>query len=134
MGRGYVPNQLAVLASKHAVHCELIEIVTKTITLRYAFCDWNLTYVGTDWEGKSVLSVRYPEEDMTLAAHALMLHLAGNNSAIVALALSTPLANSQLRIFHAVFDPSTYQVIPNPILDCSLRVSHVDLINLANQD
>lgn len=136
MGRSYTAGQKAIMAGPVVPHCELIELETpQGTTMRWAVADWTVVVGGETYEGRGdAIGVKFPPEDMSLAAHPLMVQISSVNAAMTSFALSTPMANQRLRIKHAIFDPNTYVVQTPVALAWSGRVSHIDLTNLANQE
>lgn len=134
--RSYTPVQRGIMAFSHVPHCELIEMETpQGTTMRWATMAWTITVGGNTYEGRGdAIGVKIPAEDMTLAAHPLLLQLSSVNAAMTSFALSTPMANQRLRIKHALFDPHTYELQEPVALAWSGRVSHIDLTNLANEE
>lgn len=137
--RGYTINHTFAMREDVIRHCELIEIDVGTggalgepTTLRFAACGWDITHGGNIYPG-TCLGVEFPKEDLTLAANPCLVYLAGNNAVMTALALSVPMANQPLRVYHALFNESYQAIAPMP-LEFSGRVSHIDLNNVGNQD
>ena len=132
--RIYESTQFSRLTSRHVTHTEVIEIDTPHGTIRMNTSGWDLEFnTGTSFGGGSAIKIEYPDEDMSLAAYSCRITLSSMNPAITALALSTPMANRPVRIYHAILDDD-YRVMSPMLLDWSGRVSHIDLINIANSE
>ena len=131
--RSYTIDHTFAMREDVIRHAELVEIHLPNETIfRTACCGWDLTVNGELYPG-TCHGVEFPKEDLTLAANPLLVYIAGNNAVMTSLALSTPLANSQISVYHVLFNES-YQPIAPAALEFSGRVSHVDLNNVSNND
>ena len=132
--RIYESAQMLQLMGPHVRQTEVIEIDTPAGVIRMNTSAWDLQFVeGTSFGGGSAIKVEFPTEDMSLASHPCKLTLSSLNPSVTALALSTPMANRRMRIYHGIFDDN-YQLLPNMKLTWSGWISHLDLINLSSND
>lgn len=132
--RVYNNQQMPRLMSNHIAQTEVIEIDTPHGTMRMNTSGWDLQFVeGTSFGGGAAIKVEYPPEDLSLASHPCRVTLSSLNPSITALALSTPMANRRMRIYHGIFDDD-YQLLPGMLLAWSGWISHIDLSNMANTE
>jgi hypothetical protein len=115
MSRGLTTGQTNAIAQPHVAVVPLLEMIFDSGTLRLALNSFDIvsggnTYVATG----PVLSVQKVSESAS-SIEGVQFTMSGLDPAIIALATQEPYQGRIARLLKAYVDPSTNQVIGNPL-------------------
>lgn len=132
MARSLTTTLRNALAADHVIKCELVQLdldVADGGTQRYASAGTDVSWGGYTWTGAGVLGkIERIEEGASLEARGIRMSLSGVPSSLISVALGAHVQGRRARIYSAVFDTATNQII-DAILEWDGRIDTMQIVD-----